>query len=170
MGDARVIPAVVAAIVAADCALPRPAPVPAPPPVIVAEMPALPVQAVVSDSSSSAASQIRGGRVTLSAANADLRDVLTLLANAADVNLVVGPDVRGRISVRFQNVPAIDALYAVIEQAGLSIGGAAPEAPWMKPVFYDLPVNVNFASAAAIRQRFEVTQPLAIWIVKARTF
>ena len=160
----------------AACAAPRqqaPVPVPAPPPVaapmIAADLPPAPVQTLVEDSTG-VRLRDNGGRITLTSTNASLRDLLPLLASAAGVNLVMGPEVTGRVSVRFQNVRAIDALNAVIEQAGLVVGDPAAELPWPRPVFYDLPVNVNLASAATIRARFDVTQRLADWLVKGRTF
>jgi hypothetical protein len=156
-------------IVALGCAQPRQLPpAPAPAPVVIAELPPLPVEAIATDSLPVPVPI--GGRITLTSINADLRDLLPLLASAAGVNLVMGPEVRGRVSVRFQNVAAIDALKAVIQQAGLVVGEPGPEAPWSKPAFYDLPVNVNHASAATIRARFELTPRLAEWIVASRTF
>src|SRR6478672_3451736 len=95
---------------------PAPAPVPIPAPIIVADLPTVPVQTLVNDSVA-AARRDKGGRITLTSTNAELRDLLPLLASAAGVNLVMGPEVTGRVSVRFQNVRAIDALNAVIEQA-----------------------------------------------------
>ena len=162
-----------ASAVAAACAAPKtepaPAPAPVPAPIVVADLPPVPVQTLVTDS---AANRLRdnGGRITLTSTNASLRDLLPLLASAAGVNLVMGPEVTGRVSVRFQNVRAIDALNAVIDQAGLVVGDPAAELPWPRPVFYDLPVNVNLASAATIRARFSVTQRLADWLVQGRTF
>ncbi len=164
-----------AALLAAACATPRreptpaPAPAPAPATLIVADLPPAPVQTLVTDPSSSRLRD-NGGRITLTSTNANLRDLLPLLASAAGVNLVMGPEVTGRVSVRFQNVRAIDALNAVIEQAGLVVGSPDAELPWARPVFYDLPVNVNLASAATIRSRFSITQKLADWIVQGRTF
>jgi hypothetical protein len=149
---------------------PQPAPAPAPAPLVIADLPPIPVQTLVGDTPVRPVTPDRSQRITLNSSNADLRDLLPLLANAAGVNLVMGPEVRGRVSVRFQNVKAIDALNAVIDQAGLIVGDAALEAPWGKPVFYDLPVNVNLASAPTIRARFDVTQRLADWVVKGRTF
>jgi hypothetical protein len=148
---------------------PVPEPVTVPAPIIVADLPPAPVQTLVSDSSSPRMRD-NGGRITLTSTNANLRDLLPLLASAAGVNLVMGPEVTGRVSVRFQNVRAIDALNAVIEQAGLVVGNPAAELPWGQPVYYDLPVNVNLASAATIRARFDVTQKLADWLVRGRTF
>jgi hypothetical protein len=165
----RYCASVLLGIVALGCAQPRqqpPTPVPAP--VVIAELPPVPVETISGDTT---APPVRAGqRITLTSTNADLRDLLPLLASAAGVNLVLGPEVRGRVSVRFQNVLAIDALNAVIQQAGLLVGEPGPEAPWSRPVFYDLPVNINRASAATIHARFEITQRLADWIVASRTF
>ncbi|MDQ6718271.1 MAG: hypothetical protein M3Z17_07980 [Gemmatimonadota bacterium] len=164
----------IVACLAAACAPPprrppAPAPVTIPAPLLVADLPSIPVQSLVNDSGA-VAKRDKGGRITLTSSNADLRDLLPLLASAAGVNLVMGPEVRGNVSVRFQNVRAIDALNAVIEQSGLVVGNPALEAPWPRPVYYDLPVNINLASAATMRARFNITQSLAEWIVKGRTF
>ncbi len=165
---------VIVATLAAACAPlpqrpPAAAPVPIPAPLIVTDLPSMPVQTIVSDPALTP-SRDKGGRITLTSTNADLRDLLPLLASAAGVNLVMGPEVRGTVSVRFQNVRAIDALNAVIEQSGLVVGNPAVESPWLRPVYYDLPVNINMASAATMRARFDITQKLADWIVKGRTF
>ena len=156
-------------VAALGCAQPRQQPpAPAPKPVVIAELPPIPVEALATDTTKL---PVRvGERITLTSTNADLRDLLPLLASAAGVNLVMGPEVRGRVSVRFQNVLAIDALKAVIQQAGLVVGEPGPEAPWGRPAFYDLPVNINLASAATIRARFDLTPQLAQWIVASRTF
>ncbi len=162
-----------AAIFAAACAAPRsepaPAPAPVPAPLVIADLPPVPVQILVTDSTSSRPRD-NAARITLTSTNANLRDLLPLLASAAGVNLVMGPAVTGRVSVHFQNVRAIDALNAVIEQAGLVVGSPDADLPWARPVFYDLPVNVNLASAATIRSRFNVTQRLADWLVVGRSF
>lgn len=162
-----------AGLVALACATPRheapPAPTPVPAPIIIADLPPVPVQTLVGDTSV-VRRRDNGGRITLTSTNASLRDLLPLLASAAGVNLVMGPEVTGRVSVRFQNVRAIDALNAVIDQAGLVVGNPAAELPWARPIFYDLPVNVNLASAATLRARFNVTQRLADWLVTARNF
>jgi len=158
------------ALACAGCMVqPAPAPAPrrAPPPVPMRELPPLPIESTVDAAVVPVRSQ--SGRITITSTNTDIRELLPLLASAAGVNLVMGPDVRGKVSVRFQDVPAIDALEAVIEQAGLTVGGTAPRAPWAKPVFYDLPVNVNYASETTLRSRFDITPELAHWVVKART-
>jgi hypothetical protein len=160
----------VLSLIAAACAPVQQRPAPRPAPATVSELPALPVQTIVGDSTLARITPVRGGRITLNTSNADLRDLLPLLANAAGVNLVMGPEVYGRVSVRFQNVLAIDALRAVIEQAGLLVGDPEMKLPWGKSVFYDLPVNVNTASATTIRSRFDVSTTLSEWVVKGRVY
>jgi len=107
----------------------------------------------------------KGSRITLSASNADVRELLPALANAAGVSMVIAPDVRGRVTVHFVDADAGEVLQAVIEQAGLTLGPVQLIAPYPKPVFYDLPVNVNAASAATIQARFGVSATLAKLVV-----
>lgn len=109
-------------------------------------------------------------RVTMTAANADVRDLLPSLASAAGVSLIMTSDVRGRISLNLRDIPAIDALRAVIEEAGLTIGTSEIPLPYGPVVFYQLPVNINTASAATIRARYAVSDSLASWIVRGRTW
>ncbi len=108
-------------------------------------------------------------RISLNARNADVRELLPALASAAGISLVLGPDVSGRVSVNLRNVLAIDALRAVIDEAGLSVGTPVIDVPFGPVVFYQLPVNVNTASASTIKLRFGVSDELAGWVVGART-
>jgi len=65
-------------------------------------------------------------RVTLRFPNADLVEVVDTIALAAGANVVIGPEVQGTVSVRFEGVPWRDALevvtrsrgYVVIEERG----------------------------------------------------
>ncbi len=107
-------------------------------------------------------------RISLTAKNADVRELLPALASAAGISIVLGPDVSGRVSVNLRNVLAIDALQAVIDEAGLSVGTPIIEVPFGPVVFYQLPVNVNTASAATIKVRFGVSDEVAAWVVAAR--
>ena len=108
-------------------------------------------------------------RVTLTSSDADARTLLLWLAQEAGVNLVVSPDVRARVSVNFADVPAVDAMRAIMSQAGLSVLSAATGVPWPPVVFYHAPVNVNEASAAAIVARFGVSDEMVRWILDSRT-
>jgi hypothetical protein len=108
-------------------------------------------------------------RVTLTASDADARTLLLWLAQEAGVNLVVSPDVRARVSVNFADVPAVDAMRAIMLQAGLSVLSAASGVPWPPVIFHHAPVNVNEASAAAIVARFGVSDEMVKWILESRT-
>ena len=110
----------------------------------------------------------RGSRLTLSASNVDVRELLPAIASAAGVSMVMAPDVRGRVTVHSVNADAREVLRAVIEQAGLTVGPVELIAPFPRPVFLDLPVNVNEVSAEAIRMRFGVSAALAGLVVDAR--
>lgn len=107
-------------------------------------------------------------RVSITANNADARTLLLWLAQQAGVSLLVAPDVTARVSVAFTNVPAVDAMRAVIAQAGLSVLASAPQSPWPPVVFRQLPVNINQASVETIVARFGVTVEMAKWIVENR--
>ncbi len=69
--------------------------------------------------------------------------------------------------MRFEDVPAVEALRTVIEFAGLGIEGP-PESPWSPPQFRQYPVNINVADSTVIRARFGVSSKLAAWIVSSR--
>ncbi len=108
-----------------------------------------------------------GPRVTLTAADADVRQLVPMLAEAAGVNVALGPDVRGRVSVSYQDVPAAEALRATLEAAGLAL--LAPlRAPSAQTVFYNVPVNIDMAGVALIQAAFGVSPELARFIVAAR--
>lgn len=106
-------------------------------------------------------------RVTLNASRADVRVLIDALAHIAGVSVVMDTTVRGTVAVRFENMPALQALHAVIDAAGLSVEtGVAVKTP--ESVFYQPPVNVNTAPAGVISARFGVSGKLAEWIVKSR--
>jgi hypothetical protein len=107
-------------------------------------------------------------RVSLTASNADARTLLLWLAEQAGVSLVVAPDVTARVSVTFTNVPAGDAMRAIIAEAGLSLLAADMRSPWPPVVFFERPVNINEATAAALMSRFGVSEAMAKWIVESR--
>jgi hypothetical protein len=105
--------------------------------------------------------------VTLNASRADARVLIDALAQIAGVSVVMDSTVRGTVAVRFDNLPAMEALHAVIDAAGLAIEREI-ERPWPESVFYQPPVNVNTAPAGMISARFGVSGKLAEWIVKSR--
>lgn len=151
-------------IVVAACAptikpLPRPAD----------ELPPLPVESVSIVTVPPPAGEPPGAqpRVTLNASRADARVLIDALAQIAGVSVVMDSTVGGTVAVRFDNLPAIEALYAVIDAAGLAVERGI-EKPWSESVFYQPPVNVNTASVGVISARFGVSGKLADWIVKSR--
>ncbi len=56
--------------------------------------------------------------VTMEFADADIRVVLDLLARQVDRNIVIHPDVQGKVSVNILQVPWLDALSAIAESVG----------------------------------------------------
>lgn len=110
-----------------------------------------------------------GPPVTLKAVDVDVRAILVALAENAGISLVLDPDVRGRVTVSFADIPARDALRAVADAARLSLDPGPPP-PLTEPViFYALPVNVHRASAELIQERFGVGPEIARMVVEART-
>jgi type II secretory pathway component HofQ len=109
-------------------------------------------------------------RITMSATNADVRGLLVAIASAGDVNLVLSPDVQGRVSVAFKDVPVSEALRRVLTEAGLGV--VAPKGmvlPWDPTlVFYQLPVNVDRLSEEAIMARYGVGRAIAEVLVRER--
>lgn len=157
-------PALAACLVAVACA---PAIKPLPP--VGGELPPLPVEEVSIITTPPPAGELPGAqpRVTLNAARADVRVLIPALAQIAGVSVVMDSSVRGTVAVRFENLPAIEALHSVIDAAGLAIESGI-EKPWPESVFYQPPVNVNTAPAGVISARFGVSGKLAEWIVKSR--
>lgn len=133
------------------------------------ELPPLPVEEVSIVTTPPAPSEPANAqpRVTLNASRADVRVLISALAQIAGVSVVMDSSVRGTVAVRFEDVPAIDALHSVIDAAGLAIE-TGMEKPWSESVFYQPPVNVNTAPAGVISARFGVSGKLAEWIVKSR--
>ena len=63
---------------------------------------------------------MRRARVDLDFHQADIHNVLRLLAAEGRVNIVVGPDVRGSVTMTLKNVLVSDAFYAVLRVNGLT--------------------------------------------------
>lgn len=133
------------------------------------ELPPLPVEevSIITTPPAPGDSPTAQPRVTLNASRADVRVLIPALAQIAGVSVVMDSSVRGTVAVRFEDVPAIDALHSVIDAAGLAIETGI-EKPWSESVFYQPPVNVNTAPAGVISARFGVSGKLAEWLVKSR--
>ena len=138
-------------------------------PPVIGELPPLPVEEVSIITTPPPGGSLPGSqpRVTLNASRADVRVLIPALAQIAGVSVVMDNTVRGTVAVRFDNVPAIEALRSVIDAAGLAVESEM-EKPWPESVFYQPPVNVNTAPAGVIATRFGVSAKLAEWIVKSR--
>lgn len=151
-------------IVVAACA---PAIKPLPP--VGADLPPLPVEEVSITTVPPAPGEPPSSqpRVTLSASRADVRLLIPALAQIAGVSVVMDSTVRGTVAVRFENLPAIEALHSVIDAAGLAIEREIDK-PRPESVFYQPPVNINNVPAGVISARFGVSGKLAEWIVKSR--
>jgi type IV pilus assembly protein PilQ len=61
------------------------------------------------------------GKIDVDVVNADIRNVLRLFADVGHVNLVLGDDVAGKITVRFLNVPWETAMRSVLSVKGLAM-------------------------------------------------
>jgi hypothetical protein len=157
-------PALALCLLVAACA-----PTVKPLPRVVGELPPLPVEevSIVTTPPPPGAPASTQPRVTLNASRADVRVLIPALAQIAGVSVVMDSSVRGTVAVRFENVPAIEALHSVIQAAGMTIE-AEIENPWPPSVFLLPPVNINTASAAIISARFGVSGKLAEWLVKSR--
>jgi hypothetical protein len=167
----RAISVAVAALCLASCRLGRVTP---------RQLPSIPVYEITPSNTSglsivpapardSAAALGATKLVTIATSNADARTLLLWLADQAGVSLVVAPDVNARVSVSFTNVPAGEAMRAIMAKAGLSVLTPGLHGPWPPVVFYQLPANINEASAETIVALFGVSPEMANWIVESRT-
>lgn len=165
-------------------------PAPAAPPVIAPTPPPAPVAPpailpplIVEQPPDSLPLVLRGGRydiddplarlplgepVTLSATSVDIPALLVALGESLGISLVVDPEVEGRITVNFQDVPAREALRVVLAQAELFVAAGPPRVPWAPVVFYALPTDIETASVETIQARFKVTCAMAEFIVRSR--
>jgi type IV pilus assembly protein PilQ len=59
-------------------------------------------------------------RISLDVKDADLHNVLRLLADTGNVNIVVPDEVKGRITIKLTNVPWTQALDIILDSRGLA--------------------------------------------------
>jgi hypothetical protein len=107
-------------------------------------------------------------RVTITTSSQDVRTLLLWLAEQAGASLVISPEVNARVTVSFHDVPVVEAMRAVLAEAGLSVLVGPLEAPWPPVVFHQMPVNIETATAETIAARFGVSLELARFIVESR--
>lgn len=160
----------------AGCAS-NPAPVPVvvvpEPPRPLPAMPAMQIATAVAAAPSTQGGVAREGnekRITLTATNADVRSLLVAIASQGNVDLVLSPDVEGRVSMVLRDVPVSEALRRVMAEAGLGVtaksGITLPHDP--TTVFYRLPVNVDRLTAEGIMAHYGVGRAVAEMIVDSR--
>lgn len=63
---------------------------------------------------------VKSGELTLRLANADVRTVAQILADGADMNLIMGDDLKGTVTVQLRDVSHLDALNLVLEAKGFT--------------------------------------------------
>ena len=91
-----------------------------------------------------------GETISLDVQEADLHDVLRLIADVVGVNIIAGADVQGNVTTRLENVPWDEALDAV-----LSINGMGHE--WSGNVIRVAPL-AHFAKQREARLREQAAQ------------
>ena len=137
------------------------------PPAALPSLPSLPAEALVEQRAAPPRVENLNERISVRAIDADARALLIGIAAQAGINMVVSADVNRRVSVTLTDVPAIQAIQEIAQAANLTV--ATPENRALPAVvYYQLPVNINTASAETIAKRFGVSDELARWIVEAR--
>ena len=61
----------------------------------------------------------RGPNMTMDFSNAEVTNVLRLIGEVSNLNVIWGPDVKGKVSMRLKNVPWEQALELILENNGL---------------------------------------------------
>lgn len=117
-----------------------------------------------------------GETISLDVQEADLHDVLRLIADVVGVNVIAGADVQGNVTTRLENVPWDEALDAVLSINGMGherSGNVIRVAPLehfakereaklreqeaqrqIQPVFTQV-LTINYANAAALQPNLE---------------
>lgn len=108
--------------------------------------------------------------IDLTAENGDVRLILQRIAELGKIDLIVPPNIRKTISVRYVHVPASVALLDVLQRSGLRLGtGTTGPLPFdTVTVFYRLPANIDSLSVDGIMKRFGVSRELAEVIARSR--
>lgn len=65
--------------------------------------------------------QYHGRRMTLDFVDADLRNILKLIAEVSELNIVAGDDVKGRITIKLIDVPWDQALEVILQSQSLGM-------------------------------------------------
>jgi hypothetical protein len=131
-------------------------------------VPALPrAPSVAPRVTESRSTKVAAPRVTITADNADAREVLLAIARLGGIDVVVSSEIRSRVTAHLIDIPADQAIQAIAEVNGLGVlrpsarGGATV-------VFLQPPVNVNGARAETVVSRFGVSRELAKFVVETQ--
>jgi hypothetical protein len=106
-------------------------------------------------------------RVTITADNADAREVLLAVAQVGDINVVVSPEIRTRVTAHLIDVPAEQAIQAIADVTGLRVLRPAASGS-ATVVFFQQPVNVNHARPETVAERFGVSNELAKFMAESQ--
>ena len=87
---------------------------PAPKPPVKAEREAIPADETLVTSG-----KYTGRRISLDLQDADLVNVMRLFAEVANLNMILAPDVRGKVTVRMVNIPWDQAMDIILKMNGL---------------------------------------------------
>ena len=110
-----------------------------------------------------------GETISLDVQEADLHDVLRLIADVMEVNIIAGADVQGNVTTRLENVPWEEALDAVLSINGMghersgNVIRVAPLEHFVKareaqrqtqPIFTQV-ITINYANAARLQPNLD---------------
>jgi type IV pilus assembly protein PilQ len=109
-----------APVVEKVAAAPPEAPVPAPVPAPAAPVAREPVPAAQPAAEALiGAGKYSGRRISLDFQDADLVNVMRLFAEVANLNIILAPDVKGKVTVRMVNIPWDQAMDIILKMNGL---------------------------------------------------
>jgi hypothetical protein len=150
-----------------------PTPPPAPVPMALPPLPQLPpVQPAPTPAAVPATDPLAalppGPEVTLAAVDVDVRALVQALAEAAELSIVLGPQVQGQVTVNLVNVPAVHAIEAILGELGFTIAPPPLLPPHGPAVFLKPPVNLDAADAETIRRTYGVSAEMSEWIIQNR--
>jgi len=132
-----------------------------------------------------------GRRISLDLQDADLINVLRLFADVANLNIIIAPDVRGKVTVRMVNIPWDQAMDIILKMNGLGFAlednilriasvaaltkeaedeSKAKEAKKKAEDLVTRMVSINYATAAAVEPTLKKSlSPRGETVVDART-
>jgi len=65
--------------------------------------------------------QFTGRKITLDFKDADIRNILRLIAEVSDLNIVIGNEVKGRVTIKLVEVPWEQALEVILQSQSLGM-------------------------------------------------